>query len=110
LTPDDFAQFRYRRLVRGRLQRTIAYPTGHGAVQGTVRLRLTIARDGRVASATCLQPDAPLFEEAAMAGVTAAVPFPRFPPEVLSPTLTFEFRIAFTPGAEPFISLLGGSP
>ncbi len=104
LTPADFARFRYKQMVRARLQRAILYPRGHAFEGGRARLRLTITREGQVASASCTSGESPVFEESVMAGVTAAGPFPAFPAELSVSQETYEFLVAYTPGAAASVS------
>ena len=104
LTPADFAQFRYKQMVRARLQRAILYPRGHALEGGRARLRLTITREGQVASASCTSVESPMFEESVMAGVAAAGPFPAFPAELPAAQETYEFLVAYTPGAATSVS------
>lgn len=104
LTPADFARFRYKQMVRARLQRAILYPAGHALEGGRARLHLTITREGQVASASCTSVESPVFEESVMAGVTAAGPFPAFPAELSVSQETYEFLVAYTPGAAASVS------
>ena len=104
LTPEDFAQFRYKQIVRARLQRAILYPTGHAVPGGRVRLRLTITRAGEVASASCTSAESPMFEESVMAGVAAAGPFPAFPADLDAAQETYEFLVAYAPGTSASVS------
>ena len=99
------ATFRYRQTVRARLQRAIRYPAALGAsARGTVRLLVTIGRDGKVQAATCAEASAPAFEEAAMDGVAAAGPFSPISEAVPDAPLVCEFLVAFIPGAEASLS------
>lgn len=104
LTPGDFAQFRYKQMVRERLRRAIQYPVRTGAGEGAARLRLALGRDGRVVSAACLGAETPQFEVATMEGVAALEGLPPFPPEIADATLTYEFQILFKPGADTAVS------
>ena len=109
LMPEAMATFRYRQTVRACLQRTIRYPAALGtSARGTVRLLVTIGRDGKVQAATCAEASAPAFEEAAMDGVAAAGPFPPIPETVPDASLTYEFLVAFVPGADATINPLDG--
>lgn len=107
LTPEAMATFRYRQTVRARLQRVIRYPVALGtSARGTVRLLLTIGRDGKVQAATCAEASAPAFEEAAMDGVSAAGPFSQIPETVPDAPLVCEFLVVFVPGAEAAVNSL----
>lgn len=103
LTADDFSQFRYKQQVMVRLRQAIVYPTG-APPHGAVRLRVTVAHDGQLLSASCAGTGTPVFEEAAMTGVSEAVPFPPFPREIPHAELTYEFLVAFREGSDPSIS------
>lgn len=104
LTSAEFVQFEYKQRLREQLRRAIAYPSGVGVARGAARLRLTIARDGRIASASCLQADAPAFEQAILQGVASLGALPPLPAQHSNPTQTYEFRIVFTPDGDTTIS------
>ncbi|MBI4227973.1 MAG: TonB family protein [Candidatus Omnitrophica bacterium] len=105
LTPADFAAFQYKQAVRARLQRAIRYPAQANGGQGSVRLQLTIGRTGALQAASCDEPSAPVFAEAAMEGMTAAAPFPPMPAELTLASETYEFFVAFLPGEDATIEL-----
>lgn len=107
LTPQDFASYRHKQLVRQQLRRTIRYPAHAKLQSGSVRLYLTISRDGKVWTAACQDATAPLFEEAAMDGIQAAGQFPPMPDELPDTSVLYEFLVAFVPGGETTISLDG---
>ena len=109
LTPEAMTTFRYRQTIRTRLQRAIRYPAALGtSARGTVRLLVTIGRDGKIQAATCAEASALAFEEAAMDGAAGASPFPPIPDEIPGAPLVCEFLVAFVPGAEASINTLDG--
>ncbi|MBI4313617.1 MAG: hypothetical protein HY594_02250 [Candidatus Omnitrophica bacterium] len=102
MTPADFARYRYKQILRHRLERAIGYPAGQQP--GRVALSLTVRRDGQIQQAACEEGRSSLLGKAAVEGVARAQPFPRFPEDLPSDRETYEFLIAFEPAGNSSVS------
>ncbi|SIQ30794.1 protein TonB [Rhizobium sp. RU20A] len=68
--------------VRARLTRALRYPPGaaRGGIKGDAQVRFTVRADGQVASISLARSTgSPILDEAALAAVRRAAPFPKIP-------------------------------
>ena len=76
-----------------------AYPLATGGPSGLVVVRLVLDREGNVVSSTILQSSRnATFDQAALAIVQSAKPFPRFPAGSAGATASFRAPFQFNQG------------
>ncbi len=89
----------YVRLVQMKISQAITYP--HEAIQnnwqGTVRLRLRIAKDGSLSEATVVEPSGhDVFDQDALNTAKIAAPFTAFPPDMSGNDLVVTVPIVYS--------------
>lgn len=89
----------YVRLVQMKISQTITYP--HEAMQknwqGTVKLRLRIAKDGSLSEAVVVEPSGhDVFDQDALNTAKIAAPFTAFPPDMAGNDLVVTVPIVYS--------------
>jgi len=92
----------YIRSVQMKISQAIAYP--YEAMQknwqGTVKLRLRIAKDGSLSEATVAEPSGhDVFDRDALNTAKTAAPFPAFPPDMTGNDLVVTVPIVYSQGS-----------
>ncbi len=93
LPEGEFAVVFHKQQVRLHLKRHLIYPAT--LISGTVRLRLSLRPDGALKEAVVLQASDSKVRELALEGVRSAEPFPRFPKELKSAGVQYEFLVQY---------------
>lgn len=96
LPEGEFAAIRHKELVREHLRRTLRYP--EDSLQGTVRLRVTLLPDGGLREAAVLAATDARLGEIALRDARSAGPYPRFPGQMRSASVEYEFLVQYRPG------------
>lgn len=87
----------YNQRVRAHLMRFHSYPSSGGGQRGVARLSFTISRSGQVTSSRLGgSSGVAAFDAQAMSMIRQASPFPPFPDEIKSGTLSFSIPVEFT--------------
>ncbi|MDO8675294.1 MAG: TonB family protein [Candidatus Omnitrophota bacterium] len=94
----------YVRLVQMKISQSIAYP--YEALQknwqGTVKLRLRIAKDGSLSEAVVVEPSGhDVFDQDALNTAKIAAPFAAFPPDMAGNDLVVTIPIVYSHGGAP---------
>ena len=99
----------YSQLVYSHLQPYKgAYPLATGGPSGSVIVRLVLGREGNVVNSTILQSSRnATLDQAALAIVQSAKPFPRFPASSPGSTASFRAPFYFHPGTVGPVCQLG---
>ena len=92
----------YIRSVQMKISQSIAYP--HEAMQknwqGTVKLRLRIAKDGSLSEAAVVEPSGyDVFDQDALNTAKIAAPFAAFPPDMVKDDLVVTVPIVYSQGS-----------
>ncbi|MDR2200106.1 MAG: energy transducer TonB [Deltaproteobacteria bacterium] len=96
-TADAYAA--YKSKVQKKLVRYKKYPPAarNGKMEGTVTVKFTIARSGKVVSSQLIKTSgAPILDDEVMALLRRVDPFPEFPKEIQEATMTLTVPIRFT--------------
>lgn len=87
----------YNQRVRAHLMRFHQYPSGGGGARGVARLSFTLGRSGQVTSSRISgSSGVAAFDAQAMSMIRQASPFPPFPPEITTGTMSFSIPVEFT--------------
>jgi protein TonB len=87
----------YNQRVRAHLMRFHQYPSAGGGQRGVVRLNFTLGRSGQLLSSRLGGSSGVVaFDAQAMAMVRQAQPFPPFPAELTSGSMSFTIPVEFT--------------
>ncbi len=90
---------RYTDMIRQRIQEALVYPAAarKDGVEGKTYIKFTIDKYGRVLSAMLVQSSgSALLDEAALAAIFSAQPFPPFPDTIAKERMTFVQGLTFT--------------
>lgn len=91
----EFAAIRHKELVREHLRRELRYP--ETALQGMVRLKVTVLPDGSLKDAVVSDASDPRLAAIALRDARSAGPYPRFPKETSSSEAEYEFLVQYRP-------------
>lgn len=87
----------YNQRVRAHLMRFHQYPSGGGGQRGVARLSFTLSRGGQVTSSRLGgSSGVAVFDAQAMAMIRQASPFPPFPDEIRTGSMSFTIPVEFT--------------
>ncbi|WP_448045523.1 TonB family protein [Bradyrhizobium liaoningense] len=87
----------YNQRVRAHLMRFHQYPSGGGGQRGVARLSFTLSRGGQVTSGRLGgSSGVAVFDAQAMAMIRQASPFPPFPDEIRTGSMSFTIPVEFT--------------
>ncbi|WP_448029844.1 TonB family protein [Bradyrhizobium liaoningense] len=87
----------YNQRVRTHLMRFHQYPSGGGGQRGVARLSFTLSRSGQVTSSRLGgSSGVAVFDAQAMAMIRQASPFPPFPDEIRTGSMSFTIPVEFT--------------
>jgi protein TonB len=87
----------YNQRVRAHLMRFHQYPSGGGGQRGVARLSFTLSRSGQVTSSRLGgSSGVAAFDAQAMAMIRQASPFPPFPDEIKTGSMSFTIPVEFT--------------
>lgn len=87
----------YNQRVRGHLMRFHQYPSAGGGQRGVARLSFTLGRGGQVTSSRLGgSSGVAAFDAQAMAMIRQASPFPPFPDEIRTGSMSFTIPVEFT--------------
>ena len=89
----SFAEIEYKRLIRQHLKNHLLYP-GLG-LEGAVRIQVVLDGEGMLKQAEVMEASDPRLADAALEGVRAAVPYPRFPRKLKDSPPQLEFLVQY---------------
>jgi protein TonB len=87
---------KYPGLVQQRLRRALRFPKGAGGAQGEVQVQFVISASGGASNISVVRSSGhAVFDEAAVATVRRAAPFPPIPPAAGKSSWTMVVPLAF---------------
>ncbi len=90
-----FLSLEHKEKVRAHLKERLTFPSAW--IRGSVRLRLTLEPEGRLAKARVLEASDPRLAQAALTDTEKAAPFPTFSSEISQQNLQYDFLIRYEP-------------
>ncbi|MBI3318054.1 MAG: hypothetical protein HYZ90_02770 [Candidatus Omnitrophica bacterium] len=95
LSDQKFASLQHKEQVRSHLKRHLRYPDP--PLQGRVRIRLLLNREGGLKELSILEATDPRLAESAFQGAKGSQPYPRFPAPLKGPQVRYDFLVRYEP-------------
>lgn len=95
-TAGNAAVDKYPGVVQRQLRRALRFPKGAGRARGEVHVQFVVSASGEASQISVVKSSGePIIDEAAIATVRRAAPFPPIPPEAGKSTWTFTIPLRF---------------